>query len=219
MRKIFTIVLCVLLGIGAIGSSFVLAKHIDEKLSSEQSNEQSNEESNEQPNDSSDDTPDESVERETVTTWDLCTDISQLSVGDQIVIAVQSEEYALGTTQNTSNRSAASISKSGHSITFGDDVQIITLEYGLVDNTFAFNVGTGYLYAPSSASNQLKTHSSIDENSSWAISIDTSCVATITAQGESTRNVLMYNSASQLFSCYASTQDTVVIYKMVESEL
>lgn len=209
MKKIITIVLCVLLGIGAVGGSFMLAKHIDSKVSVEKPNDSST--------DSTTETPDESGEVETVSSWELCTDISQLNVGDQIVIAVQSGEVALGTTQNTSNRSAATIVKEGHSITFGDDVQTITLENGVVENTFAFNVGTGYLYAPSSASNQLKTHSSIDENSSWAITIDSSCVATITAQGESTRNVLMYNLASNLFSCYASAQETVVIYKLVES--
>ncbi len=212
MKKIVTIILCVLLSIGVVGGSFVLAKHIDKKTSVEQS-EDNVFEGDTSLGEGNVETP------ETVSVWMLCTDASDLSVGDQIVIGVQADEFALGTTQNTSNRSAASIVKDGHSITFGSDVQIITLENGVVENTFAFNVGTGYLYAPSSASNQLKTHSAIDENSSWAISIDSSCVATITAQGESTRNVLMYNSASQLFSCYASTQETVVLYKLVESEI
>lgn len=206
MKKILTIVLCVLLAIGAIGGSFVLAKHIDGKISSAQ------------PNDSSTETPDDSGTNETVSAWELCTDISQLSVGDQIVIAVQSEEFALGTTQNASNRSAVSISKDGHFITISDEVQIITLEQGIVENTFAFNVGTGYLYAPSSSSNQLKTHDSIDENSSWLITIDSSCVASIVAQGASTKNTLLYNTASQLFSCYSSVQEPLVIYKLVERE-
>ena len=203
MKKILTIILCALLCIGAIGGSFALAKHIDGKTPDKQSQ-------NSSPTSDDDGTA-------TVSTWQLCTDVTELAVGDQIVIVVQSEEVALGTTQNTSNRSAASVTKDGHTVTFGDDVQIITLENGVVENTFAFNVGTGYLYAPSSASNQLKTHASIDENSSWSIVIDSSCVANIVAQGESTRNVLMYNLASNLFSCYASAQETVVIYKLVES--
>ena len=204
MKKILTIILCVLLCIGAIGGSFALAKHIDGKTPDKQSQ-------NTSP------TSDEESE-ETVSTWQLCTDVTELAVGDQIVIVVQSEEVALGTTQNTSNRSAASVTKDGHTVTFGDDVQIITLENGVVENTFAFNVGTGYLYAPSSASNQLKTHASIDENSSWSIVIDSSCVANIVAQGESTRNVLMYNLASNLFSCYSSAQEPVAIYKLIDGE-
>ena len=204
MKKILTIILCALLCIGAIGGSFALAKHIDGKTPDKQSQ-------NSSPTDDDDRT-------ETVSTWQLCTDVTELAVGDQIVIVVQSEEVALGTTQNTSNRSAASVTKDGHTVTFGDDVQIITLENGVVENTFAFNVGTGYLYAPSSASNQLKTHASIDENSSWSIVIDSSCVANIVAQGESTRNVLMYNLASNLFSCYSSAQEPVAIYKLIDGE-
>ena len=204
MKKILTIILCALLCIGAIGGSFALAKHIDGKTPDKQSQNSSL---------TSDDDG-----TETVSTWQLCTDVTELAVGDQIVIVVQSEEVALGTTQNTSNRSAASVTKDGHTVTFGDDVQIITLENGVVENTFAFNVGTGYLYAPSSASNQLKTHASIDENSSWSIVIDSSCVANIVAQGESTRNVLMYNLASNLFSCYSSAQESVAIYKLIDGE-
>lgn len=204
MKKILTIILCALLCIGAVGGSFALAKHIDGKVPDKQSQ-------------NSSPTSDEESE-ETVSMWQLCTDVTELAVGDQIVIVVQSEEVALGTTQNTSNRSAASVTKDGHTVTFGDDVQIITLENGVVENTFAFNVGTGYLYAPSSASNQLKTHASIDENSSWSIVIDSSCVANIVAQGESTRNVLMYNLASNLFSCYSSAQEPVAIYKLIDGE-
>ena len=204
MKKILTIILCALLCIGAIGGSFALAKHIDGKTPDKQSQNSSH---------TSDDDG-----TETVSTWQLCTDVTELAVGDQIVIVVQSEEVALGTMQNTSNRSAASVTKDGHTVTFGDDVQIITLENGVVENTFAFNVGTGYLYAPSSASNQLKTHASIDENSSWSIVIDSSCVANIVAQGESTRNVLMYNLASNLFSCYSSAQEPVAIYKLIDGE-
>ncbi len=191
MKKILTIIFCALLCIGAIGGSFALAKHIDGKTPDKQSQ-------------NSSPTDDSEKDSQTVSTWQLCTDVTELAVGDQIVIVVQSEEVALGITQNTSNRSAASVTKDGHTVTFGDDVQIITLENGVVENTFAFNVGTGYLYAPSSASNQLKTHAAIDENSSWSIVIDSSCVANIVAQGESTRNVLMYNLASNLFSCYSS---------------
>ena len=207
MKKILTIILCALLCIGAVGGSFALAKHIDGKTPDKQSQ-------NSSP--TSDEESDDGAE--TVSTWQLCTDVTELAVGDQIVIVVQSEEVALGTTQNTSNRSAASVTKDGHTVTFGDDVQIITLENGVVENTFAFNVGTGYLYAPSSASNQLKTHASIDENSSWSIVIDSSCVANIVAQGESTRNVLMYNLASNLFSCYSSAQEPVAIYKLIDGE-
>ena len=119
MKKILTIILCALLCIGAIGGSFALAKHIDGKTPDKQSQ-------NSSPTSDDNGTA-------TVSTWQLCTDVTELAVGDQIVIVVQSEEVALGTMQNTSNRSAASVTKDGHTVTFGDDVQIITLENGVVE--------------------------------------------------------------------------------------
>lgn len=220
MKKVITIILCVLLCIGVIGGSFALAKVFDNNTSVEQPNDSSQDLTDDGEGDSSSDEGNDTV-TETAQVWTLCDSTTQFAVGDKIVIAVQSEEKALGTSQNTSNRSYASVVKSGDTITFGDDVQIITLEAGLVENTFAFNVGTGYLYAASSSSNVLKTHDSIDENSSWSIEIDANGVASIVANGAATRNVLMYNSLSTLFSCYSSStyQDPIVVYKLTETQI
>lgn len=210
MKKILTIIFSVLLCIGAVGGSFVLAKHIDSGKNVEQ------------PEQSQDGSPtDDSVkdsQTETVGAWQICTDVSQLEVGDKIIIVAQTGDFALGTTQNTSNRSVASIEKSDNTATVTDDVQVITLENGIHENTFAFYVGTGYLYAPSSSSNHLKTRADINENASWSIEIDSSNIANIVAQGESSRNVLMYNSGNEIFSCYSSTQEAVVIYKWIDGE-
>ena len=206
MRKILTIVVSVLLCIGAIGGSFALAKHFDESPSTSVEEGSSEHEKG-------------NNEHQTVKVWELCTDDSQLAVGDQIVIVAKSDERALGTTQNTSNRSAVELSKEDNTITINDEVQVITLEQGVVDNTFAFYVGTGYLYAPSSSSNHLKTKTVIEPNGSWSISIGEGSVASIVAQGESEVNVLQYNAKNHLFSCYASTQEQLVIYKLAEREI
>ena len=221
MKKIITIILCVLLAIGAVGGSFALAKHLKDDSSVEQPNDSST--------DSSQETPDENnssgggngnsnveVKPQMVKVWQLCTENTEFSVGDQIVIVAQAEEYALGATQNASNRLAVEVSKNADMVSANADVQVITLEQGLVENTFAFNVGTGYLYAASSSSNVLKTRASIDENSSWKMEIDANNVASIVAQGTSSKNVLMFNTASKLFSCYSSTQAPITIYKQVE---
>lgn len=220
MKKIITIILCVLLAVGAVSGSFALAKHSKDNPSVEQPNDSST--------DSSQETPDETdssggsgntnveVKPQMVKVWQLCTENTGFSVGEQIVIAAQAEEYALGATQNASNRSAVEVSKNADMVSTNADVQVITLEQGLVENTFAFNVGTGYLYAASSSSNVLKTHASIDENSSWEIEIDANNVASVVAQGASSKNVLMFNTASKLFSCYSSTQAPITIYKQVE---
>ena len=217
MKKIITIILCVLLCIGAVGGTFVLAKKLDENTAHEQPNDSSTQEkpSNDENNSSS---GGENADPETVSVLLLCTYADELAVGDRIVITAQSAEYALGTTQNTSNRSAVSIEKDGDTLVTTDDVQIITLEAGTIENTFAFNVGTGYLYAPSSASNHLKTHAGIDANSCWRITIEESGVASIVAQGGSEINTLLYNPTNKIFSCYASAQEPLMIYKLVEQQ-
>ena len=145
-------------------------------------------------------------------TYNLVSNANELKVGDVIVIAASDANYALSTTQNDSNRGQASITKSSNTITFGEDVELITLERGTVDNTFALKTSSGYLYAASSSGNQLKSKSTIDANASWLITYSTG-VASIVAQGTNTRKDLKYNSSAKLFSCYASGQQAVQIYK------
>ena len=92
-----------------------------------------------------------------------------------------------------------------------DDVQIIVLEEGAVAGTYAFNVDGKYLAASSSSSNYLATKDALDANGSWTIVI-ADALATITAQGDKTRNILQYNASSPRFSCYKGTQEAVNIY-------
>ena len=150
-----------------------------------------------------------------VPSWTLVTDVSTLKAGDQIVIVAKSANYALSSTQNSNNRGQASVTKSGNTVTFGSDVQIITLAAGTKSGTFAFNTGSaGYLCAASSSSNYLRTKTTLDDNGSWSITIATDGTATIKAQGSYTRNWLKYNSSSKIFACYSSGQGDVQIYKL-----
>lgn len=143
--------------------------------------------------------------------WTLLTDANKLSLNKQIVIVASGSNHALGADKGN-NRNAATITKSGDTVTINDDVQIITLESGKVDDTFAFNVGNSYLYAASSSSNYLKTQTTLDYNGSWKIEITSAGVATIKAQGTNTRNWIRKNSSSALFACYSSGQNDVSIY-------
>ena len=148
-------------------------------------------------------------------TWTLVKDVSELAVGDEVVIAASSSNYALGTTQNSNNRAAVSITKSDDNITWTTDVQVLTLEEGKTSGTFAFYTGSGYLYAASSSSNYLRTETTLSANSSWNISITSAGIATIKATGSNTRNWLRYNGSNNpvIFSCYSSGQNDVAIYK------
>ena len=79
-------------------------------------------------------------------------------------------------------------------------------------------VNGGYLYAASSSSNHLKTQATNDANGQWTINVAYNGVATITAQGTNTRNLLRYNGYqnNSLFSCYESGQTEVYLFKAGE---
>lgn len=127
------------------------------------------------------------------TTATRITDVSTLKVDDQIVIANATAEYALGTNQKTNNREAVVVTASGSSITLNSKVQVLTLKSGTKDDTWAFYTGSGYLYAASSEKNFLKTEKALSDNSSWSITLTADGVATVTAQGTNTHNLLRYN--------------------------
>lgn len=149
-----------------------------------------------------------------LTTYNLLTDIAELNAGDKIIIAAADSDFALSTTQNNNNRGQAAITKSGNTVSFNNDVQILTVEPGTTAGTFAFNTGSGYLYAASSSNNYLRTETTLSDNSSWKIEISggPDYSASIIAQGANTRNWLRYNDASSMFSCYSSGQADVAIY-------
>ena len=163
------------------------------------------------PDGSSTPTPNPDPEYKYVAT--LVTDASKLSVDDQIIIVAQNTDVALSIAQNNNNRGQADVKKEHSFVYFNDDVQLITLEEGTKDNTFAFNVGNGFLYAASSGSNYLRTQTTNDANGSWTIEISSAGVATIKAQGTNTRNLLQHNSSNKIFSSYSSSQQSVAIYK------
>ena len=146
--------------------------------------------------------------------YELVTDASTLKVGDSIVIVASKSNYALGTTQNTNNRNAVSVTKGNGTVTIGDTVQVLTLTEGTVSGTFGLYTGSGYLYAASSKKNYLKTQGTNNANGSWTITITSDGVATIQANGANTNNIIKKNSSSALFSCYGSGQNDVSIYKL-----
>ena len=153
--------------------------------------------------------------------WELVTDAGSLGIGDEIIIAARDYNYAMSSTQNTNNRGSASVVKSYDKSILeepGNDIQIITLTAGAKSGTFGFSTSSGYLYAASSSKNYLRTKTSLDVNGSWLISFS-SGAASIVAQGTATRNILRFNmnGGTPIFSCYASGQQDVVIYKRVST--
>ena len=137
--------------------------------------------------------------------FELVTDASTLAAGNTIVIAYVNGTTAkgMGTTQNNNNRSAVDVTiNTDNTLTPSETTQIITLEKG--GDNFLFNVGSG---------NYLRTETTADANAKATISITDTGTATITFQGSNTRNILRYNSNDNIFSCYASGQNAVRIYR------
>ena len=148
-------------------------------------------------------------------TYELVTDITSLKAGDIIVIASKDGTKALGNTRAKNNIPAVSTSTNENNLKISDDVQLITLGEGNTEGSYSFNIGNGYLCSASSSKNYLKTETTLSNNSSWKIVIATDGTATITSQGSYTRNIIRYNSTNDIFSCYNTGQDDIVIYKQV----
>ena len=140
----------------------------------------------------------------------LVTDAALLTAGDSIVIAY--ENFAMGASAGNYRYKTDIMVSNGRITYFAEDVQKIVIENGVVEGTFAFNVGDGYLAATSTSKNYVATAETLDANGSWRIAIEGEALAVITAQGDKTRNILQYNTSSPRFSCYTGTQKSVNIY-------
>lgn len=154
--------------------------------------------------------------------WTLVTDVNELAIGDQVVIVAKDSNFAMNTTQGSNNRGRASVTKSNDksSVTFGADVQKLTLKAGTTTGTFAFYTGDkGYLYCASTSSkNYLRTQTALDAKASWTIEIAANGQATIKSKVSGIdRNMLQYNSNNGIFACYSSTQQAICLYKFVET--
>ena len=148
--------------------------------------------------------------------YNLVPNITGLAIGDKVVIAAAGYDMALSTTQNTNNRSAVAITKNtDNTIDFNSTVEVLTVEAGNVDGTFAFKTSDNkYLYAASTGNNHLRSEATLSDNSSFLVTIADG-VASAVAQGTNTNNKLFYNNGNKIFSCYANDQQAISIYKLV----
>ena len=145
--------------------------------------------------------------------FELVTDVANLKNGTKIIIVNTANGKALGTTQNSNNRSAVDVEIIDNQIEPDAKVQIIELQKD--GNNFALHVNSGsedegYLTAVTGSSNYLRTQSTI----TWASISISSGDATIKFNGSYTKNLIKYNSSSTIFSCYSSGQNAVQIYAL-----
>ena len=146
--------------------------------------------------------------------WQLVTDASKLQAGMEIIIASVADASAVKTMgeQGKNNRSAVASTVDGDKLNPVVGTTVITLEdCQLYEGLFALKTKDGYLYAASSSSNHLKSQNGINNNACWTITI-TEGVAVVVATYGNNHNIMRYNKTSNLFSCYASGQQDIVIY-------
>jgi len=153
----------------------------------------------------------------------LVQDASELSAGDEVIIVNSAtvgytDAVAMGEERSNNFGETAVEITEGYLIDGETDgLQILTLE-GTTGAWYFKTEGGKYLYAASNSSNYLKTQDDADDKAKATIVIaSSSSVATIQFQGGFSRNWLRYNASSGLFSCYASGQSDVYIYKRGQS--
>ena len=151
----------------------------------------------------------------------LVTDASTLAEGDKLLFVGEKADkstYVMGE-QNSTNRAAVAVTIEDNVISSKPGTAQEVLLEGTTGNWY-FNVGEdAYLYAAApTANNHLKTDTkdNVGDAGKATISMKADGASTITFQCEGTRNVLQFNP-SGLFSCYASTQNDVYLYRYFSS--
>lgn len=146
----------------------------------------------------------------------LLTSENDLVSGDSIIITNGTDGAikAMGA-QKSNNRGTADVVAQSNTISNSKSAAVLKvneIEEGIF--TLFDETESGYLYAASSSNNYLRTSSELDANGNgnWKISIGTSNVATVTAQGNHTRNIIKCNTNNELFSCYSSGQQDIYIF-------
>ena len=155
-------------------------------------------------------------------TYELVTDIKDLAEGTQVIIANSNYSCVMGIFDNDH------FNVENNKITFKESNTIVEVEEGstttaaiLEGNStdgWYFHVNGGYLYAGSSTSNQLKIRRGKDDSNAKASISFNGNDAVVKFQGDYTRNVIKYNSASPRFSCYSSGQNPIQIYRKTDSQ-
>ena len=160
----------------------------------------------------------ELVKMEKPKAYKLLTDVNELTVGDQFVIATKS--YATSSARAISTVASGTKLAQTDSFTIEDGPQIITLpenvalftvEKGATEGSLAFKSTEGYLYGNYDSeawSNTLSFKATVDDEASWVVSIDSNNKASIFNEKYS-RNVNYYSS---LFNFSGSANSTYIYY-------
>lgn len=162
-------------------------------------------------------------------TYTKVTSEDQLVAGGIYVIVNEEKSFAMSS-QTTNNRNYYSITINSNSFTLADadianakaDKTIYELELGGETGKWTFydKINNGYLFAPGTTkkdgkpNNLLRVQKTVDAKSQAKISFDAEGNSSIVFSAPNA-NTLKYNSSAKLFSCYASGQKPVQLYRKV----
>lgn len=161
-----------------------------------------------------------------ITSYIKVTSTDDLVDGGIYLIVNEESGRALGW-QDKNNRSYADVIIKGGMI---DDVECATEDsdsndklarefiLGISGGFYSFKdpIENGYLYAAGAdKNNYLRIQEELDNNGKATLEFDTDGNTLITFQGTSTRNLLRYNSSNSIFSCYATVQKHIQLYRKV----
>ena len=152
--------------------------------------------------------------------WIKVNATSELEADEEYIIVNEDATYAIGE-QKTNNRSAAAIDENDGVVNISTAVKLFTLGIPEADKYTFMNNGK-YLYASHNTKNYLNEQATNDANGVWTITIEEG-VATITATGANSHNVMRFNpnNGNPLFACYtlnSTTGTLVAIYKKAPVE-
>ena len=151
--------------------------------------------------------------------WVLVTEAGELNADDYIVIAAAEEDLAMKSYESGNNCGQIEITKSANLLIWNENVGVFQLLASGSNYTIQDVNTKDYLYAAGSGSNNyLKANDEVPADATmvqyvWTISF-TDGVPTVKATSDN-RNTLMYNTGSNLFSCYSSGQKAIALYKYV----
>ena len=154
------------------------------------------------------------------TKWVRVTSLSQLTNGDNIIIAApaftdSNHHRAAGaqTLYNNLNfRSEAEINViNTNQISLVENSQVTIFQLGRSEDYYTFSNGGNYLCSMESGNN-INEEATITNNSKWSISIENG-ISTITAQaGEKT--IMRYNQSATRFSCYGENSNVTELVSL-----
>lgn len=152
--------------------------------------------------------------------WALVTDVSELSVGDQVIITARNYNYAIGTeAYDEKSRQAIPIEKNDNFCITNESVEVFTINKS--GDYFIFQTSDNQYLATTGVANEdlVLESSSTKKGANWTITIEATGKATIKSQ---LVRIRFYYTGDIHFRCNTNEginyHDDVVIYKLTDSE-